>query len=185
PGPLILLLFLAICVFVPGLDCQAVWEGPYVSERTYPWDQPESQKQVPDPPKTAKRETIKDKAEEKLYFYTHGNILSSTGADSLELRHLPDGAYRGSYPDYGGQGIVLDLVVRDGKITDIKIISSRNDMYVQKAGKIIKRVKAEQSLEVDTVTGATVTSEAILGAIHDAVSKAMKTRRYRDDKSDL
>lgn len=183
-GPVVLMMFLTAGLFVQPEDCPAVWEGPYVSERTYPWDRPENEKQLPDPNKAAgpadKREIIKDEADKSLYFDTHGNVVSHTGADAVELRHLPDGTYRGTYPDHGAQRMVLDLVIRDGQIVDIETAVSRDDVYIRKVGGMIDRIIEKQSLRVDTVTGATVTSKAVLGAIHDAISKALKKRRQQD-----
>ncbi|MGB3111376.1 MAG: FMN-binding protein, partial [Candidatus Omnitrophota bacterium] len=67
-----------------------------------------------------------------------------------------------------------EVRVRDHRITDIKVFEDRESEYVEQAKGVTKNVIKEQSLKVDTVTGATITSRAILKAIENALAKKGK-----------
>jgi uncharacterized protein with FMN-binding domain len=87
----------------------------------------------------------------------------------VDLRNIPDGVYEGTFK--GGRfSNSLEVTVKDHRIVDIKRIGSRasvEDLYQ----KIYAKVIESQSLQIDTVSGATVTTRTTLKAIENALLK--------------
>lgn len=87
--------------------------------------------------------------------------------------HYNAGTYIGAAQGMGGE-VKVEIVFSDSSITSIRILSQKETPSI--AGPAIERIPADivkyQSLGVDSVTGATTTSKAIINAIADAVSKA-------------
>ena len=85
---------------------------------------------------------------------------------------LADGSYYGTGTGFRGD-VDVTVTVKDGYITDIQIDNYRDDeKYFSRAKKsIIQWVIAAQSVEVDTVSGATYSSRGILSAILDALGE--------------
>jgi len=83
---------------------------------------------------------------------------------------LPDGAYSGTGSGFRGDTDVT-VTVENGKITKISIDSYRDDNeYFSRAKKtMISRILDAQSVDVDTVSGATYSSSGILDAVADAL----------------
>jgi len=59
--------------------------------------------------------------------------------------------------------------VKDHRITDIDVFEARGGKYVENAEKVTRNILEKQSLDVDTITGATVTSRAIIKAVDNAL----------------
>ena len=81
---------------------------------------------------------------------------------------LENGVYRDQADGYGGK-VIVTVTVRDGKITEIATENTGGDKseYYRKAEEaLIAEILEKQSLEgIDTVAGATGTSESILSAM--------------------
>ena len=86
-----------------------------------------------------------------------------------DFASLPDGTYRGSY-DGGMVKAVVDVLVAGGRIEKVTIVSHRNGMGTP-AEVIVDDVVRAQSLEVDTISGATRSSKVILKAIEEALTQ--------------
>ena len=95
-------------------------------------------------------------------------------AKDVDLSKLPDGVYKGKCRYYGIFTCEVEVKVRNHRITDIKVFEDRESEYVEQAKGVAQNVIKEQSLEVDTITGATVTSRAILKAIKNALAQGEK-----------
>ncbi len=91
---------------------------------------------------------------------------------SLSSANLRDGVYTGRALGYAeDKEIVATVTVKDGHIADVAV--EHQEKIELNATKIIPRqIVARQSLEVDAVTGATVTSQAIIEATYRALLKA-------------
>ncbi len=83
---------------------------------------------------------------------------------------MEDGTYTGAGTGYRGE-IDVSVTVQDGYITDVTIDQNRDTQkYFSRAkSKIIDRVLTNQSVDVDTVSGATYSSNGILEAVADAL----------------
>lgn len=88
----------------------------------------------------------------------------------VDLRTIPDGIYRGS----SGEFIVwfdLNVTVADHKITGIQILNQINGGGKYKAADVIPRILDRQTMNVDTVSGATISSKSIMTAVYKAVNQ--------------
>ena len=93
--------------------------------------------------------------------------LMAIEIENVELSQVADGTYSGAYKQFPID-VEVSVVLRDGKIQDIDILKHVNGKG-KDGEKVIDRVMSEQSLEVDTVTGATYSSIVILKAIEQAL----------------
>ena len=86
---------------------------------------------------------------------------------------LKNGTFEGK--DYGNNGwLTVEVTIKDNKITDIKTPGQRETKYLGDTAirEIGKDVLQYQTLNVDNVAGATVTSTALKTAIAQAIEKA-------------
>lgn len=89
-----------------------------------------------------------------------------------------DGTYRGSGTGHEGQ-VTVEVKISEGKISHVNVISERESRPGQSLKKIPQQILKKGSPEtVDAVTGATVTSNAIIRAVKMALEKARKTGEY-------
>jgi uncharacterized protein with FMN-binding domain len=85
---------------------------------------------------------------------------------------LRDGRWQGTASGYVDD-ITVEVVVEAGAITDVEIISQRESAPGSSFKDIPARIVAEQRTDgVDAVSGATITSKAILDAAADALQKS-------------
>ena len=86
--------------------------------------------------------------------------------------NLRDGEYEGTATGYGGP-LTVRITIKDGKLTDIKVISqTETPEYFNKAKAVIDKILSSGSVDVDSVSGATISSNAIKKAVADALHKA-------------
>ncbi|MDD6023404.1 MAG: FMN-binding protein [Oscillospiraceae bacterium] len=86
---------------------------------------------------------------------------------------LADGSYTGTADGFNGP-ITLTVTVEAGQVTDITIDENWDTpRFFDYAVSIVDTILGEQSLEVDTVSGATFSSAGILNAVYDALSSAV------------
>ena len=109
-------------------------------------------------------------------------------SDSARLAtDLKDGQYEASSEGYGGL-LTVRITVKNGKLTDIKILShNETEEYFKKASAIIKEILRTGKVDVDSVTGATISSNAIKDAVLKALQKAgskekIKEKSKKEDK---
>ena len=97
------------------------------------------------------------------------NILHSKVRISKDLK---DGQYEASSEGYGGL-LTVRISIENGKLTDIKIIShNETEEYFKKALAVIDEILRKGSVNVDSVSGATISSNAIKDAVAKALQKA-------------
>ena len=109
-------------------------------------------------------------------------------SDSARLAtDLKDGQYEASSEGYGGL-LTVRITIKNGKLTDIKILShNETEEYFKKASAIIKEILRTGKVDVDSVTGATISSNAIKDAVLKALQKAgskekIKEKAKKEDK---
>ena len=89
---------------------------------------------------------------------------------SVAAAGLRDGQYRGKALGYAGD-IDVTVVVREGKIADIRL--KHEEKIDQHACVLIpQRIIDAQSLQVDGISGATVTKEAIVHGVYRCLQQA-------------
>ncbi len=88
-------------------------------------------------------------------------------------KKLKDGTYEGMGKGYGGD-MKLRVVIKDGKISELKILShNETPSYITMVEGFMKKIVEQGNIEnIDAVTGATKTSDAIFNAIKDVYSQA-------------
>lgn len=92
---------------------------------------------------------------------------TQTATGSFELA---DGVYKGSATGFSGP-VTVAVTIMDKKITSIDILSSTDDeAFFNRAKAVIDRIIASQSFDVDVVSGATYSSNGIIGAVKNALT---------------
>ncbi|MFZ5354393.1 MAG: FMN-binding protein [Bacillota bacterium] len=108
------------------------------------------------------------------YKYVNANskyeaIIANTSLTGINLDKTEDGEYIGEYaadPLY----VKVKTTVKGHKITAIEILQHANDGG-EAAEAIVDRVLEAQSIEVEAISGATSSCEAILKAIENSLNK--------------
>lgn len=89
---------------------------------------------------------------------------------TVNLETVVDGSYIGVCQNKILVAVV-QVEIENHEITSIKVIGHKTS-YMAQAEQIAGAVCSEQSLEVDAVTGATLTSDTVLKAIENALEGA-------------
>ena len=104
-----------------------------------------------------KKEETKEKKEEKK--------TAAKGSFDLE-----DGVYKGTGTGYAGD-ITVSVQIKDKQIVSIDILSSSDDeAFFSRAKAVIDKIIEGQTLDVDTVSGATFSSRGIISAVKNALT---------------
>lgn len=128
---------------------------------------------------------MKQKVKPKLWFWVITGVLAvfvllaavvaanlpkplQASDSSFDLNALADGVYEGEC-DNGLVFVRVEVEVLNHAIANVRILEHRNGMG-QAAESIVNSVTSRQSVEVDTVSGATFSSRTILNAIENALS---------------
>ena len=84
-----------------------------------------------------------------------------------------DGLYEGVGKGFKGD-IKLSVQIENGNILDIEILEMQETVSIGDVAieKIIEKIIAAQSTEVDTVSGATISSQGTMNAVKIALDKA-------------
>ena len=84
---------------------------------------------------------------------------------------LIDGVYKGKAKD-GPVRVLAEVTIKNQRITDINLLEHRTWKGRPAEQTIPIRIIDEQSTKVDAVSGATVSSRAIMNAVENAIQKA-------------
>ena len=95
------------------------------------------------------------------------NEAKNTIIQPIKLAEIEDGVYQGEYT-ITPVTVKLDVNVKDHQITNIRIREHIKGLG-GKAEQIVNRIIDQQSLDVDSVSGATVSSQCILKAVELAL----------------
>lgn len=121
----------------------------------------------------------------KLELSTPTSMLGETNKKKQKSKKLlytkkecvyKDGTYTGSAQGYGGV-ITVKVVIREGKIASVDIISAAGETpsFLAKAKPITAKIVSAQNPNVDAVSGATYSSNGIINAVIVALNKAGAT----------
>ncbi len=96
---------------------------------------------------------------------------------SADFSNLKDGVYIGEYEGgmYKWRVNKVQVTVSSGRVSDIKLLSTADPAKNNtKQDELYGRVIEKQSLQVDTISSATLTSKAYLKAVENALKQAQK-----------
>jgi len=83
--------------------------------------------------------------------------------DEINLSRISDGSYSGNFA-YGRFTYSVEVALEYHRIKNTRILDNGNSDKARKAEGVVPKVLAAQSIKVDTVSGATTTSKALLKA---------------------
>lgn len=86
----------------------------------------------------------------------------------VDISSVPDGVYTGRF-EGNRWANTLEVTVQGGKITDIKVLKAQMISKEGLAEQVFAQVEEKQSLQIDAVSGATVSTKGYLLAIEDAL----------------
>lgn len=89
-----------------------------------------------------------------------------------------DGVYEGAAKGFGGE-VVVSVTIAQGKITAVEVTEARGEdsAYLSMAMALTDAIITKQSVEVDTVSGATYSSRGILDATRQALDLAKEAKK--------
>lgn len=93
---------------------------------------------------------------------------SKVSYEKLDLSRIDDGMYEGSY-HITPVVVKVRVHIMSSKITDIEIVEHQTGLG-EKAESIVDSIIKEQDINVDCVSGATVSSNTILKAVENALT---------------
>ncbi|NLZ04352.1 MAG: FMN-binding protein [Phycisphaerae bacterium] len=94
--------------------------------------------------------------------------------DALDVARVADGTYTASSIAYAGP-LYVEVTVKDGRIQSVRVTSHEEKQFYSALTDTPNQIIAKQGVKgVDAVTGATMTSEAILNATAKALAEGMK-----------
>ena len=94
-----------------------------------------------------------------------------------------DGVYEGSARGYSSD-VTVKVTIKDGKIEDIEVVSEdETPEYFNEAVKVLDDIIDADSTDVDSISGATISSEALKEAVQNALQKAEKKGTSKKGKS--
>lgn len=103
--------------------------------------------------------------------------IKKLSVENIDVSLLKDGSYFGEYEN-GRWQYHVEVTVRDGEIKEIHVLNTKTGpfemkMYDDVNTELIQRIVQNQSLQVDTVTGATVNGKALLKAVESALKEGI------------
>ena len=116
-------------------------------------------------------DTYKKQKHEKEY-KEYMRKIESIKVEDVDLTKVKDGEYLGETKAEDSSAKVK-VIVKNHEIKNIEILELI-DKQGKQAKQITQRVLENQSLDVDTITGATYSSKVILKATEEALKKGQK-----------
>lgn len=119
---------------------------------------------------TKASEPSKDKKQQVSEMVTDTETETENTQTATGSFDLADGVYKGSATGFSGP-VTVAVTIMDKKITSIDILSSTDDeAFFNRAKGVIDRIISSQSFDVDVVSGATYSSNGIIGAVKNALT---------------
>jgi len=100
---------------------------------------------------------------------------ASLPLNAVDFSRLKDGVYTGEYEGgmYRWRTNQVEVTVAGGKVTGITLVSSKfGDDAAKLTDPLYDQVVEQQTLQVDAVSGSTLTSKAALQAVENALQQA-------------
>ncbi len=118
--------------------------------------------------------TVNERTEaENIEKESYNKAMAEIESEKIAESNYKDGIYNGEAKGFGGT-VAVEVTVENGKINKIDVTSHEKEdaAYFDSAIYVIDEMIDEQSTDVDTVSGATFSSNGIIGAVKDALGKA-------------
>lgn len=107
-------------------------------------------------------------------FFTSGERREAKNLSigNVNFKQLSDGTYIGEYEGgmYKWRVNKVQVTVSSNKVTDIKLLEQTEKRPSEYMDELNQRIIESQSLQVDTISGATLTSKAYLKAVENALN---------------
>ena len=105
----------------------------------------------------------------KINYATNNKTQIASGSN---VEGLKDGEYEGNSQGYGGD-FKVKIKIKNGELSAINVVTNNETPeYYEKASVIIAQILEKGNTDVDSISGATISSEAIKNAVRDALHKA-------------
>ncbi|MBR4752240.1 MAG: FMN-binding protein [Thermoguttaceae bacterium] len=112
------------------------------------------------------------------------NIIGIETFERLDLTKVPNGVYFGDGVGFAGN-VRVKVVVSNGKIASVEVVEHQEKQYYSSIVDVPRQIVEKQSLkDVDAVSSATATSEAIVNATAKALSEAVEKERDKGARSE-
>jgi uncharacterized protein with FMN-binding domain len=108
-----------------------------------------------------------------LVFFNLPKPVTASDA-SFHLEQIADGAYSGSC-DNGLVKVRAEVIVKNHAIAEVRLLQHDNGLGGA-AEVITDTIVQRQSVEVDAISGATMSSKTILKAVENALSEGRETK---------
>lgn len=107
-------------------------------------------------------------------FFTSGERREAKNLPigNVNFKQLSDGTYIGEYEGgmYKWRANKVQVTVSSNKVTDIMLLEQTEKRPSEFMDELYQRIIGSQSLQVDTISGATLTSKAYLKAVENALN---------------
>ncbi|NQT53520.1 FMN-binding protein [bacterium] len=111
---------------------------------------------------------------EKVKARARASIEAVRVVDALDLRRVREGTHTATAESYAGP-LTLEVKVAGGRIESIKVTQYRDKQYFNALTDTPRQIVEKQGLKgVDAISGATITSQAIINATAKALANAMR-----------
>lgn len=116
-----------------------------------------------------------DKNQEQIAKVEAYNREIEKANKKVEEAIFVDGVYEGSAKGFGGE-VVVSVTIKEDEITEVNVLQANGEdsSYLSMAMEMKDKILSAQSAEVDTVSGATYSSNGIKNAAAQAIEKARK-----------
>jgi uncharacterized protein with FMN-binding domain len=105
-----------------------------------------------------------------LLIISCASTFSDINASLPDLDNIENGIYRGTYSlPNSPLNAIVDVTVQNHFLAAIRLIEHNCSPIGKKAENIVDRIIKHQSLDVDVVSGATLSSKTILKAVENAL----------------
>lgn len=96
--------------------------------------------------------------------------VSNMSIEDVNISALEDGVYNGKY-DGGRWTNEVEVTINDSKITNINLVKDVVFSKPEVKQEMLNKVIEEQSIDVDAISGSTVTCKAYLKSIENALAQ--------------
>ena len=104
------------------------------------------------------------------------NEAANLQLNNIDFSKLKDGTYVAEYDGgmFGWRSNKVRVIVENGSVVGIELLETVDDAPTQaQKDELFQRVIDEQSLQVDAISGATLTSDGYLQGVENALMKAL------------